>query len=1280
MLVREPIRIHKLKISLDPNEKTLIYELEVDGQSLRPERCDWRESEVRAHVHEILRFLETGAKDLSEFEKAGSNLFDALFPPNSPSSPSNLSKWWFDDENQGSYVVLKLHEDVVWIPWELLCHNKEFLCQRFLISRQVGKTYEQIKTSGRKLEGPFKGVVLWGDAENLRVKSESRAVMAAFKEIFGGRSERKPDLSSRGMLRELCGGYAIAHFIGHGAYEERKPEATGWRCHDRSLLSCSEIESLPGKPSLPLLVFANSCESARASCQIAGVPEEYIGNLALAFLFRGVPHYIGTVAKVPDEESRKFAERFYQELRLGATMGQALGKARSRFFADSELPIWAYYVHYGDPLNRLIEDVRAEAAAAPSLRHGRLKSLHYGMFLGLGMVLLAVALLLASRGGVRYYFERFGTDTLGIAIFDLAIQNELSGRHESGRYLQADAIRRKFATIRFPQKLEIRNIPRVLENSEDARTYGIKTRSKVVVWGYGKKGKDTLQLHIVTTPILTPTEDISPSVRTLRAAFLADASETFEIKLATLQEFDTRVMPSVVTTLLSVGLGGYMLSVSDQSALRAARDACLSCVESYEVSEDDKWVCKLHLGGLYIMQGKTRVSDELIQQSIGGRAYAVSRGIFTLMKTMYLGLPADPGIGDEKLVWTQDDESRLEVMELIMAVCQLNADYFSTQALGNVVLQKLSADKGLGKFLTPSDAHESATLRDLAYVDLKLGHYTAAKIKLEQIEQIKTLVWRATDSMLPEPTRYDIHLGNYREGDPASAKKALAEAADDLERAEVLELQGHRGTFLRQLRQDFQKGDESRADLARALVAEGLRTGDSAFFKEAVSLCDGQSFSSSIEDAQQYRYCQYLAADGQFFLGLKRESFQRYLKTWPLEQLELSNADKVQVLVLQGYAATRRYRDFDVASELYEKAQALKLHDSPWIDLAKVRMTIGSAYSAIQKGDVQHGMGLLQSELNEPFTRHVPRYYGAIAYYLRAAMAWAYASTGRINEANTIIGNKEMKESQERLFTLPGPNVDIVSGFHRWRGLINRAQGQWQQAIVEYQKCLDAVSSDERGPVDEEGMRRAHFYLSLASLESHAESRALDYLSKLSRIHAENENPEKCLGNLSHRYAELGNAWEPQLCRDLQLLQRRIASAERDLSANPTSVELRDKLFLLLMIERALGHRRGDYGEEKTLLKEAIKLDLRDSFNVPGISGMPSRRYIDLAILALKTGNSEEALQALRDCVIWYTGDSAANLWSLEMSALLDELNGIIPRQEKFPPYYFPSLYWPRFE
>jgi tetratricopeptide (TPR) repeat protein len=97
--------------------------------------------------------------------------------------------------------------------------------------------------------------------------------------------------------------------------------------------------------------------------------EGYVSMLYRAFLKQGVPHYIGTIAPIPDEAAKEFARSFYHFIAQGLSVGEALGEARGSFAGRPGVPVWASYVHYGDPTHRFAAPAETRAPGCEAVTH-----------------------------------------------------------------------------------------------------------------------------------------------------------------------------------------------------------------------------------------------------------------------------------------------------------------------------------------------------------------------------------------------------------------------------------------------------------------------------------------------------------------------------------------------------------------------------------------------------------------------------------------------------------------------------------------------------------------------------------------------------------------------------------------------------------------------------------------------------------------------------------------------------------------------------------------------
>jgi hypothetical protein len=169
---------------------------------------------------------------------------------------------------------------------------------------------------------------------------------------------RQPDVDSRlvrgpddrtRFLDEACEAHLI-HCAGHGAYDAADAARAGLVFREGPLGADDPGLALRGLP----IVFANACETGRLG---PGVDARWTG-LAATFIARGAVNYLGSLWPIFDDGSRRVAERFYEGVCRGETVGEALRQARLEALGRDD-PTWAALVLFGCPRTRL------RAAAPP---------------------------------------------------------------------------------------------------------------------------------------------------------------------------------------------------------------------------------------------------------------------------------------------------------------------------------------------------------------------------------------------------------------------------------------------------------------------------------------------------------------------------------------------------------------------------------------------------------------------------------------------------------------------------------------------------------------------------------------------------------------------------------------------------------------------------------------------------------------------------------------------------------------------------------------------------
>ncbi len=339
---------------VDVEERNLRYQYMYREGETVPPLATFQKSvdmaEIQTLTNNLSKALACSPSDESDLRLWGGKIFDRIIP-------QQLSDT-FRQDGRSSYLVLYLDPAFSWIPWELLWDGEEFLCRRFRLSRLLQKSGPELRAAEERLKEARSGrgaLLVWGDVSGLDANDEKAAVEENLKLIYGTNLWFYTARSASDILEELKKDYEICHFVGHGEFHADDADKTGWRFADGSVLSCHDIEAVSSRSTFPLLIFANSCDSARPA-----IPDThaYITTLYRSFLKQGVPQYIGTAGRIPDDLSKEFALCFYRLLAAGGSVGEALGEARRLFSGKTHIPIWAYYIHYGDPTYRFVQRVR----------------------------------------------------------------------------------------------------------------------------------------------------------------------------------------------------------------------------------------------------------------------------------------------------------------------------------------------------------------------------------------------------------------------------------------------------------------------------------------------------------------------------------------------------------------------------------------------------------------------------------------------------------------------------------------------------------------------------------------------------------------------------------------------------------------------------------------------------------------------------------------------------------------------------------------------------------
>jgi CHAT domain/AAA ATPase domain len=342
--------LHMLVVEEDGPELSYQY-MYREGESAPPMvlfRTPFRKAEVMGMSGEIEKLLyaaeNTNAFSVGDqLQRLGSRLCDALIPP-------ELQGRLCTPGSDRAFA-LYLSPNLVGIPWELIWDGDECLCQKFHVSRRLIGGNDALQAAEKRIKRDRSGraLIIFGDTTGLQANTEKQHLETTLSSIFGPNVWLYSDQSAAHALEELKRDYDLCHFVGHGTLDS--DGSSGWQFSNGSILSCADVEAVSSRASFPLLIFANSCFSAKTP---SAPIQKYVSSLYQAFLKRGVPHYIGSLGQLPDVLPLQFSDTFYRSVALGCSVGEAVFEARRAVYSKSSFPAWACYVHYGDPTHRLV--------------------------------------------------------------------------------------------------------------------------------------------------------------------------------------------------------------------------------------------------------------------------------------------------------------------------------------------------------------------------------------------------------------------------------------------------------------------------------------------------------------------------------------------------------------------------------------------------------------------------------------------------------------------------------------------------------------------------------------------------------------------------------------------------------------------------------------------------------------------------------------------------------------------------------------------------------------
>ncbi len=268
----------------------------------------------------------------------GADLYTQLF------SPELKEIYW--KKIHGKVENIQIISSEPWIPWEMVkpwrklddgtVEEDNFLCEEYILARW--------------LAGPAAPDAL--KLQNLSLVLAPADLQAVAREADAIRkvpNVQVQDIQGVSQLWDLLetGGTNAIHIACHGKFNEENPEMSIVRLGSEDF----HPHDVAGKATTfgkdEPIVFINACEVGQLGFSMTG-----LGGWAQSFIAAGSAAFIGSKWEATDQSAYMFADKYYNELAAGKTIGEAVRAARQHI-RDLGDPTWLSYSLYAHPLARI---------------------------------------------------------------------------------------------------------------------------------------------------------------------------------------------------------------------------------------------------------------------------------------------------------------------------------------------------------------------------------------------------------------------------------------------------------------------------------------------------------------------------------------------------------------------------------------------------------------------------------------------------------------------------------------------------------------------------------------------------------------------------------------------------------------------------------------------------------------------------------------------------------------------------------------------------------------
>lgn len=231
------------------------------------------------------------------------------------------------------------------LPWEACYLHREtdginvgFFAERFMVVRgmPVGRPARQLNRRSAAIVIPSGS------------PADAEAEATAVDEAIG-------PFSRVTRLRELLALFeqaevGLLHFACHNTFRFDTPELSSITMEDGPFIPALVADHAGRLTAAAPLVVMNACRSDGQAVSYTG-----LGGWATDFMRAGAGAFIGSFWEIRSSSAKVFAANFYNHLKAGMTLGEAVGQARRAIQDEhpNDDPTWLAYSFYGDSNARL---------------------------------------------------------------------------------------------------------------------------------------------------------------------------------------------------------------------------------------------------------------------------------------------------------------------------------------------------------------------------------------------------------------------------------------------------------------------------------------------------------------------------------------------------------------------------------------------------------------------------------------------------------------------------------------------------------------------------------------------------------------------------------------------------------------------------------------------------------------------------------------------------------------------------------------------------------------